>query len=211
MAKFIQRPLRRQQSQRNHGGGYGDYEEGEPGASDNGDDATSFGNVHRAVVTSLTLGKDEPIPVANITDFPLIWRWTSPTHALFSPSELAGLHPCSAVEAARIDDESRHYLLPTGLDPQYFTDVHARSAETSLADGSVWLQAQVKNTTDQVTVLWNSQTALRTSWVFFASHWDDFCYPLSDEVLVLPDDRSWILFYHHEETFFFGYRNVSKT
>lgn len=28
-----------------------------------------------------------------IADFPLIWRWTSPTHALFSPSELARLQP----------------------------------------------------------------------------------------------------------------------
>jgi ABC-type multidrug transport system permease subunit len=30
---------------------------GQPGASDNGYDANSFGNVHRAVVTSLTFGK----------------------------------------------------------------------------------------------------------------------------------------------------------
>jgi hypothetical protein len=48
----------------------------------------------------------------------------------------------------------------------------------------------------------------RTSWEFFTAHWDDFCYPLSDDVLVLPDSGAWVLRYHHEEVFYFGNRNA---
>ncbi|HEY5894211.1 MAG TPA: hypothetical protein VIT91_13380 [Chthoniobacterales bacterium] len=50
--------------------------------------------------------------------------------------------------------------------------------------------------------------ALRTGWEFFTAHWDDFCYPLSDEVLILPDSGGWVLLYQHQETFFFGNRNA---
>lgn len=143
-----------------------------------------------------------------IIDFPLIWRWTSPTHALFSESELAGLHPCSPAEAARIYDASRSYDLRTGLDPQQFSSVRVLSADISISDGCSWLRAQTPIFTGQVTLSWDRETALCTSWEFFTAHWNDFCYPLSDDVLVLPDDGRWALRFYHEETFYFGNRNA---
>jgi hypothetical protein len=57
-------------------------------------------------------------------------------------------------------------------------------------------------------VSWDRETALRTSWEFFTAHWDDFCYPLTDDVLIIPDCGSWVLRYHHEEIFYFGDRNA---
>jgi hypothetical protein len=53
-------------------------------------------------------------------------------------------------------------------------------------------------------VSWDRETALRAGWEFFTAHWDDFCYPLSDDVLVIPDTGSWVLRYHHEKMFYFG-------
>lgn len=142
-----------------------------------------------------------------IAEFPLIWRWTSATHALFSESELAGLHPCSPGEAARIYDESRAFDTRTGLDPKHFSSVRVQSADISIPDGCSWLRSQAPNITEQVTLSWGCETALRTTWEFFTAHWDDFCYPLSDDVLVLPDSARWALRYYHEETFYFGIRN----
>ena len=144
-----------------------------------------------------------------ITDFPLIWRWTSPAHALFSHSELAGLHPCSPVEAARIHDDSRAFDIRDGLDPQYFSGLSAHSANVSTAEGSSWLRAQVPDLAEQVVVSWERDTALQTSWDFFTARWDDFCYPSSDDVLILPDSGSWVLRYHHEEIFYFGSRKLN--
>lgn len=141
-----------------------------------------------------------------IADFPLIWRWTSPTHALFTESELAGLRPCSPTEAARIYDDSRLFDARTGLDPQQFSSVRVQSADLPVPDGCSWLRSQAPNLAEQVTLSWNRETALRTTWEFFTAHWDDFCYPLSDDVLVLPDSGVWALRYYHEETFYFGNR-----
>ncbi len=141
-----------------------------------------------------------------IADFPLIWRWTSPTHALFSPSELASLHPCSSAEAARIDEAFRPFTLRTGLDAQRFSSVLVQSADIPIADGCAWLRAQYATLSEQVTVSWDHAAALRTDWEFFTAHWDDFCYP-SDEVVIAPDSARWILFYHHDERFYFGNRN----
>lgn len=141
-----------------------------------------------------------------ISDFPLVWRWTSPTHALFTRSELAGLHPCSPAEAARIDEALRPFTLRRGLDPQRFSSVLFHSADIPISDGCAWLRDQYPTLSEQVTVSWDHVTALRTDWGFFTAHWDDFCYP-SDEVVVAPDSARWLLFHLHDERFYFGIRN----
>jgi hypothetical protein len=151
---------------------------------------------------------NESHPRSAIAEFPLIWRWTSAAHALFSESELASLHPCSPTEAARIHDDSRYFDLLDGLDKRHFSSVHVRSADISISEGCSWLRAQAPNLAERVTVSWERDTALRTIWEFFTARWDDFCYPLSDNVLVLPDSGTWVLRYHHEEIFYFGDRNI---
>lgn len=145
--------------------------------------------------------------MTDIANFPLIWRWISPTHALYSESELAILHPCSPIEAARIYDDSRSFDTRDGLDKRHFSSVRNQSANFSTADGCAWLRSHAPNLVEHVIVLWDRDTALRTAWEFFTAHWDDFCYPLSDDVLVLPDSGGWALRYHHEENFYFGMRD----
>lgn len=142
-----------------------------------------------------------------IAQFPLIWRWTSANHALFSESELAALRPCSPLEAARIHDDSHSLYGPNGLYEQHFTGLHIHAADGSISDGCAWLRAQAPDLSKQVVVSWDRQTALRTSWELFTAHWDDFCYPSSDDVTVIPDCCSWVLRYTHWEEFQFGTRN----
>ncbi len=143
--------------------------------------------------------------MSDIADFHLIWRWTSPTHALFSASELAALRPCSPVDAARIHDESRAFDRRDGLDPQYFQAVREHSADVSILEGCSWFCAQAPDLSEQVAVSWDREMALRAPWEFFTAQWDDFCYPF-DDVLVIPDAGMWALRYHREEIFYFGDR-----
>ena len=104
---------------------------------------------------------NESHSMSAIAEFPLIWRWTSATHALFSESELAGLRPCSPTEAARIHDDSRSFDLRDGLDKRHFSSVRVQSADISIPDGCSWLRAQAPNLAEQVTVSWERDTALR--------------------------------------------------
>ena len=141
-----------------------------------------------------------------IADFPLIWRWTNPTHALFSASELALLHPCSSTEAARIYD-SLPFRLYVGFDPHQFGSLSLRTEPLSVAEGCAWLRALVSHLAEPVTVSWERDTALRTTWGLFTARWDDFCYPF-DRVVVLPASGLWRLLYHHSEAFYFGTRDT---
>ena len=52
---------------------------------------------------------------------------------------------------------------------------------------------------EQVLVVWDPRTALVTDWGVFVSAWDDFCYPASDEVRVVPLDLGWALWYRRYE------------
>lgn len=51
----------------------------------------------------------------------------------------------------------------------------------------------------QVLVSWNATTALLTDWAFFRDHWDDFCYPASDNVTIWSPDDAWTVCYRHFE------------
>jgi hypothetical protein len=148
--------------------------------------------------------------MSNIMDFPLIWRWTSPTHALFSASELAALRPCTHAEVARVRDETRVINLREGLDARQFRNVRQQSADISTSEGCKWLRTQAPDLSEQVIVSWDVEMALRAPWEFFTARWDDFCYPASDDVLVIPDTGNWVLRYHHEEIFYFGDDRVCR-
>ena len=165
---------------------------------------TSFSRGKLDVIWRVTQRKNQAMPT--ISDFPLIWRWTNASHALFSESELEGLHPCSPAEAARFHDVSRSFDTRTGLDQMHFASVLVQSASISTSEGCSWLRSQASHLAEPVTVSWDRETALRTSWEFFTRHWDDFCYPSSDDVLVVPDSGDWALGYYHDESFYFGNR-----
>ena len=144
--------------------------------------------------------------MSTITDFPLIWRWTSPTHALFSASELALLHPCSPAEAAYIYD-GLPFKLVVGFDPRQFGSLSLPTGDLSVAEGCAWLRARAGHLAEPVTVSWDRDTALHTTWELFTARWDDFCYPF-DRVVVLPASGMWRLLYHHSEAFYFGTRDT---
>jgi hypothetical protein len=139
-----------------------------------------------------------------VTDFPLAWRWTSSTHASFSPAELAALHPCAPGAAARIHGDSLRFVDADGLASGGFESVVTHPATVSTAEGCAWLRARIPALTGRVTLSWQVEIALRTTWELFTARWDDFCYPSSDDVTVLPESGGWILLYHHWETFSFG-------
>jgi hypothetical protein len=68
------------------------------------------------------------------------------------------------------------------------------------------LLALPPDATTEILASWDARTAVATDWETFVEHWDDFCYPSSDDVTVWPLDRSWTLCYRHFETFQFSSR-----
>jgi len=74
-----------------------------------------------------------------------------------------------------------------------------RSADVPNAVGRCWLRDQQPELSAQAFVSWREDAAIRTTWEIFTAHWDDFCYPSSDDVVVWPESERWALFYFHED------------
>ena len=99
-------------------------------------------------------------------------------------------------------------LRGVSLDPQQFEHIHTQSADVPVADVCSWLPARSSDLTASVTLSWQRDTALRTTWELFTARWDDFCYPSSDDVFVSPESGRWVLLYHHWGQFHFANRSA---
>ncbi len=124
-----------------------------------------------------------------IQEFPLAWRWTQPSHAVLPPEVLASIAPVSRSEAAR--------LQPC----RPFEGVSVFCSTDGSADVQGWLRQMQPDDQALVYVSWNEDLAVKTRWGIFTDYWDDFCYPSSDDVTVVPLAGGWQLNYHHYEQF----------
>jgi len=145
----------------------------------------------------------------SIENFPLIWRWTgSDTHHVFSASMLQQLVPLDADEIRALEARLTHSLQGSKLRRDTFYAMKQWSAEGPCSSDLAALQIPAET---HISLLWNPTTALSTVWGLFEPHWDAFCYAMSDDVLITPDDDSWLLFYEHEEVFHFGRRRAGAS
>src|SRR5262245_17496546 len=141
-----------------------------------------------------------------IREHPLAWRWTDPEHTVLPEDTLAQMASIDPVEAEQLWRHSLSLVARSGLAAQEFATISRHSADVSLEVGRDWLQAQQADSGVPVVISWDQATAIRTTWEVFSAHWDAFCYPTSDDVLVFPGSEEWVLFYFHEEEFRFGRR-----
>jgi hypothetical protein len=127
-----------------------------------------------------------------IQDFPLAWRWTQASHSVLPAEVLADIRPLSAPEAAGVQT-----VAPVGS-----ASVVSHSAPDS-GDVRRWLRRVQPDLHMLIYVSWSKDLAVETSWDIFTEYWDDFCYPSSDDVTVVPVSGTWQLVYHHHEQFDF--------
>jgi hypothetical protein len=60
----------------------------------------------------------------------------------------------------------------------------------------------------RLTVAWEPDLAVTLPAKVFCEFWNDFCYPASDDVVILPAPGGWLLRYHHEEEFLTGRESI---
>jgi hypothetical protein len=80
------------------------------------------------------------------------------------------------------------------------------------AEGRGWLKQLTRRlpVPEYVVLSWSPEIALVTTLNLFITHWDDFCYPMSDDATILPPDLSWKILYQHEEVLCFADRRIAK-
>ncbi len=130
-----------------------------------------------------------------IREFPLAWRWTQASHAVLPDQVIDQLRPLNPAEAMRV------HTIPVAERPPGI------SCSTNNPDPSgvqVWLRRVQPDVAARVYVSWDQDLAIETTWRIFTQYWDDFCYPSSDDVTVIPVAGSWRLDYYHYEQFEFS-------
>jgi hypothetical protein len=139
----------------------------------------------------------EFIPLA---EFPLRWRFTDARYAQLSPDMLRRIRPLSAAAAAQAHSQTIIRCQEAGA---FTTSFRSDDAPAEVRQRLRELPPYV---TCSVLISWDDQTAAVTEWDVFVEHWDDFCYPASDDVTVVPLAGAWTLCYRHYEVFQFESR-----
>ena len=129
----------------------------------------------------------------------LEWRFTDDQTNLLPSEALQQIHPLPIDIIYMIRDKV-YFPDSRNQNPHWQVD---GSFDASAVRDSVeqWLHSQVTDNSTRVIVFWWSNDAVLTTWDIFCRYWDNFCYPSSDDVAILPLDEQWEIAYHHEEVF----------
>ena len=164
--------------------------------------------IHSSMSSLLNIG---PADLAELSAFSLRWRWTDKRYALFSEDDLARIQP---LRPDRARDVHQVTLKSLSAEPGDF-DIDSRLFEPAARidsrspDVIAWLTSLTPSGVP-VVVSWDLKTAVLTDSDLFIARWDDFCYPSSDDVSILPLDGSWVLHFWHEEQFLHARRQRTE-
>ena len=140
----------------------------------------------------------------SIDSFPLVWRWTSATHSLFDARTLRSIRPVDESDARRLRSRFDVFL---GLSGVLRSEMFAGLQTSDAAEDNKAAQflSELPNPRSRKVLLsWKPGVAAVVPFELFRECWDDFCYPGSDDVLIIPESEDWFLIYHHWEQFELG-------
>lgn len=158
------------------------------------------------------------LPSAPMNEWPMKWRFTDPKYNVLRPIHLEQIVPLVPSGAKRLWDtvaRSRlHDELPfvsgffTRIETTSVGDSHGNAEE----DGRIrkWLYQRGIPFQTQVYLSWQPDWAVRTTWKMLVKYWNDFYYPISDNLSVVDGTFRWALLFWHEHEIFFGANRRSK-
>ena len=140
----------------------------------------------------------------SMDEFSLKWRWDNENHCLLSNDELCQISPLSPISSQQVWEKSLDFVdskKDYELRADLFDSIETIDA-TSDNDVERWLRTRMGK--NEIFVSWDRETAVITSSDVFIQHWNDFCYPSSDDVTIWPKDISWVIQYRHHEQYSYG-------
>jgi hypothetical protein len=138
----------------------------------------------------IEISESDTVPMA---EFSLGWRFTTRRADRWTVELLERVRPLSPSAALRVESSiGGSYADGTDFAVTFRSDDPPGDVRQRLRD----LPPEVS---DRVLVAWDARTALVTDWGVFVEAWDDFCYPASDDVRVVPLTHRWALWYRRYE------------
>lgn len=154
-------------------------------------------------------GPDDFQPLAG---FSLIWRWTQDTHNVLSPEVLAGIQPLTEAKAATLQGAAdclhRQFVSLDDVTEQQIVGLRTAFTHAAWQDNTQvrgWLRSLSVRADAPILIFWRFfGCAVVTRWQVFCDFWSDFCYLVSDDVIVWPLSGEWGLEYLHTENLGFA-------
>ena len=142
---------------------------------------------------------NEIIPLEN---FELGWRWQKSHNSSISEQEKKQILPISESESKKLDKVISYFEIEQNLVGVYSqTDWISASSESdqNMKKFQNLLVEILEPWNEDVIIQWHRNLTLKTTKELFIKYWDDFLYPVSDDVTVISEKTNWILFYRHFE------------
>ena len=139
----------------------------------------------------------EIIPFEN---FELNWRWDFAHNPTILSVEKEQIEAFSEIESKRINKIIDYFESESNLRKSFeSSDWFIASSETELAKKkfSDIFRQRTQNYNENLYISWNRTTCVYTTKEIFIKYWDDFCYPISDNVTIISEFTNWIYFYRH--------------
>lgn len=127
-----------------------------------------------------------------LSEFPLVWRWTEPTHDILGPDELASIRPLQP-DSARVASKHARGLHDVASANEHRFDLTGEN-EMELRR---WLTSLPVKSDERILLSWNPELAVETVWSLFVRRWSAFWYPSSDDLEVFPAAGEWALRVSH--------------
>ena len=137
-----------------------------------------------------------------LKDFELNWRWEKPHNPNISDSEKAKIEPVSVIESKRLNKIIEYFEIEGNLKNDYIeTDWIYASSESDKTKKLFRrkLASIIEKWNEGLIVSWDQTTTLKVTKEIFLKYWDDFCYPSSDDVIIISLETNWIMYYRHNE------------
>jgi hypothetical protein len=136
-----------------------------------------------------------PEDLVDLAAFPLSWRWTDPRRAHFTQEGLQSIRPLSSQAASRVRERIEDLL---HAHPQKGRAIDASGEVRKVSEQ---LRAVLPTSEPDVVLSWEAGLAIIVRTSVFIDHWDDFCYPSSDDVEIWTPGTDFMMTYRHWEVF----------
>jgi hypothetical protein len=134
--------------------------------------------------------------------FSLSWRWDKNHNSTINEEEKRLIIPYSEEESKKLYKITSYFEISDKLKNNYeeFEWMSATiGSKANIQKVKSTLTEYFSNTSSDVIISWDRRTCVSTTKEIFIKYWDNFCYPSSDDVIVLSFDTNVILKYNHIE------------
>ena len=145
----------------------------------------------------------------DIGHFELGYRFTEEEYNTLPKEDLDEILPLNDSGTALLDKviEDLGFRKPYGLEETQFESIIELNLRTqNETQVREWLFELDISPKEQVFLLWDAWGSAITTYGNLIKYYDDFYYPVSDDLMIIDKSLKWGIYFFHEEYIYFGKR-----